>query len=85
MRSLTPPQRRQFESVVLAHQEPGSALCFHPLFLHRAEKMTTTGRRRILHPQFGPDLKQPGTETYRWPQPRPLDQLTSEEEENSDD
>jgi hypothetical protein len=61
---------------VLAHQEPGSALCFRPLLLHRADKMTTTGRRRILHLQYGPDdLQLPGTDTYRWPQSRPLTPL----------
>ncbi|MEC9378474.1 MAG: phytanoyl-CoA dioxygenase family protein, partial [Candidatus Latescibacterota bacterium] len=61
------------ERGVLAHQEPGSALCYRPLLLHRAEKMVEAGRRRILHLQYGPDdLRLPGTETYCWPQPRPL-------------
>ncbi|MBT4098095.1 MAG: hypothetical protein HOM68_01970 [Gemmatimonadetes bacterium] len=63
---------------VLAHQEPGSALCYRPLLLHRANKMTATGRRRILHLQYGPDdLKLPGTDTYPWPQGRPLTALES--------
>ncbi len=58
---------------VLAAQAPGSALCFRPLLLHRTEKMTAPGRRRILHLQYGPnDLVLPGTETYHWPLPRPL-------------
>lgn len=58
---------------VLAAQTPGSALCFRPLLLHRTEKMIASGRRRILHLQYGPnDLQLPGTETYHWPQPRPM-------------
>ena len=61
---------------VLAHQAPGSALCYRPLLLHRANKMTASGRRRILHLQYGPDdLELPGTDTYPWPQGRPLTAL----------
>lgn len=57
-------ERFAAEKGVLAAQSPGSALCFRPLLLHRTEKMTAPGRRRILH--------LPGTETYHWPLPRPL-------------
>lgn len=64
------------ETGVLAAQKPGSALCFRPLLLHRTEKMVAAGRRRILHLQYGPnDLQLPGTETYHWPLPRPLQPL----------
>ena len=66
-------ERFAAEKGVLAAQAPGSALCFRPLLLHRTEKMTAPGRRRILHLQYGPnDLQLPGTETYHWPLPRPL-------------
>lgn len=71
-------QRFAQERGVPVPQSPGSALCYCPLTLHRSEKMTVEGRRRILHLRYSPmDLKLPGAALHPWPQPCPLTPLDS--------
>jgi ectoine hydroxylase-related dioxygenase (phytanoyl-CoA dioxygenase family) len=54
-------------------QRPGDVLCYAPLLMHRSEKSAATGRRRVIHLQYGPvDLQLPGTECYPFPQPTPV-------------
>ncbi|MBI2191264.1 MAG: phytanoyl-CoA dioxygenase family protein [Planctomycetes bacterium] len=69
-------ERFASEKGVIAHQLAGSVLFYCPLTLHRSEKMTAPGRRRILHLQYGPlDLTLPGAELFPWTQPCPLTPL----------
>ncbi len=69
-------ERFASEKGVLVPQPVGSALFYAPLILHRSEKMTTSGHRRILHLSWGPaDLVLPGAQIYPWPQPCPLTPL----------
>ena len=70
----------------LAHQPAGSVLFYRPLTLHRSEKRTRPGRRRILHIKYGPvDLQLPGAEPYPWPHPCPLTPVDSLVEPDGDD
>jgi hypothetical protein len=55
-------QLREREQACLA--EPGDALVFRPLLLHRSSKASGSSRRRVLHLLFGPQSPAEGVEWH---------------------